>query len=427
MTVPLVPAPLGPTRARRLAVGVGLVATVALVVMTVLVWVRTGFRFSGGYTPLIVPITLGAALAYAGTGAVILLRRSETRIGWILAAMGLLIAAIYLGFSIAAAPGTPLDVPDSTAASAGLISAGVLSPAGATLAILFGLIFPTDHLIAPRWRWGIVLSVTGAVLSALGNLLRPGPILFVPEIDNPLVAGGSAAIGTILLVTGIALLAAGAALAAASLLLRYGEAGGETRRQIRLVVAAGIAMAALYVTFLAFSVVGIRGTARDVVFVLLSVTLLLSPIAILVAIARYRLYDIDRLVGRGFVYGGLLALLAGLYAASMRLFTALSAGLLGESSEVALVITTLVLATTFTPIKTRLEAIVKGWDADDGAAGPGTAAGPGSAADSGSAADPAARGPATTSALLDPATREAMRQIVREVIAEEQRGDPRAE
>lgn len=436
MTAPSVTAPVGPTRARRLAVGVGLAATVALVVTAAFIWVRTGFRVTGGYVPLVVPIALSAALAYAGTGAVIQLRRREVRIGWVLAAMGLLIAAIYVGFSLAAAPGTPLDVPDAAAATAGLVSAGMLSPAGATLAVIFGLIFPTDHLIAPRWRWGIVLAVAGAVLSALGNLLRPGPILFLPDMDNPLVTTGSAGPATVLLVIGISLLAAGAVMAAASLLARYRAADGETRRQIRLVVAAGIAMAALYVTFLAFSVTGVRGTARDAIFMLLSASLLLSPMAILVAIARYRLYDIDRLVGRSFVYGGLLALLAGLYAASMRLFTALTTGLLGESSEVALVLTTLVLATTFTPIKTRLEAIVKGWDTgaatgDPGSAGdpdgtvdPGAAGGPGSASDPSGAAD---HRPAVTPAIIDPATREAMRQLVREVMAEERRGDPEAE
>ncbi len=100
MTAPSVTASVGPTRARRLAVGVGLAATVALVVTAAFIWVRTGFRVTGGYVPLVVPIALSAALAYAGTGAVIQLRRREVRIGWVLAAMGLLIAAIYVGFSL---------------------------------------------------------------------------------------------------------------------------------------------------------------------------------------------------------------------------------------------------------------------------------------------------------------------------------------
>jgi len=81
------------------------------------------------------------------------------------------------------------------------------------------------------------------------------------------------------------------------------------------------------------------------------------PVAALIAITRYRLYDIDRLIGRTFVYGSLTAILAGVYAASIRSFTAFFVGVTGESSDTALVLTTLVLATSFTPIKQRLETV----------------------------------------------------------------------
>jgi hypothetical protein len=223
-------------------------------------------------------------------------------------------------------------------------------------------------------------------------------------------------VAALLLPLSIGMLAAGAVMAAASLLLRYRDAEGDVRRQIRLVVAAGIGLAALYVTFLGFSVAGIRGPARDLVSVLMAISLLLSPLAILVAMARYRLYDIDRLVGRGFVYGGLLALLAGIYAASMRLFTALFAGLLGESSETALVVTTLLLATTFTPIKSRLERVARRWSEEDRAAD-------GSVADGSVAGTALDAGAFVVAGAVDPATREALRQIVREVLAEERTAD----
>ncbi|HVQ23351.1 MAG TPA: hypothetical protein VMT36_08760, partial [Candidatus Saccharimonadia bacterium] len=74
-----------------------------------------------------------------------------------------------------------------------------------------------------------------------------------------------------------------------------------------------------------------------------------------VAILRYRLYDIETIIGRTLVYGGLTAILAGLYTAAIRLFNSLFSTVTGERSDLALVLTTLVLATTFTPIKAWLE------------------------------------------------------------------------
>ena len=82
----------------------------------------------------------------------------------------------------------------------------------------------------------------------------------------------------------------------------------------------------------------------------------LIPIAAWVAILRHRLYDIDRIIGRTIVYAALTAILAGLYSSGIRAFNWFFVELTGESSDAALV-TTLVLATTFTPIKSRLERI----------------------------------------------------------------------
>ncbi len=77
-----------------------------------------------------------------------------------------------------------------------------------------------------------------------------------------------------------------------------------------------------------------------------------------IGVMRYGLYEIDALIDRTFVFGALTAVLAGLYAAGIRFFQGIFVGLTGQESDGALVLTTLVLATTFTPIKQRLEAIV---------------------------------------------------------------------
>lgn len=84
----------------------------------------------------------------------------------------------------------------------------------------------------------------------------------------------------------------------------------------------------------------------------------LVPLSLAIAILRYRLYEIDIIINRALVYGGLTAILAGLYSASISLFQKLFIAVTGEQSDAAIVLTTLVLAAAFTPLRTRLQAAV---------------------------------------------------------------------
>jgi hypothetical protein len=99
-------------------------------------------------------------------------------------------------------------------------------------------------------------------------------------------------------------------------------------------------------------------TASTAAWLVICLGAIVIPIAATIAILRYHLYDIETIIGRTLVYGGLTAILAGMYAAAIRLFNWLFVEMTGESSDAALVLTTLVLATTFTPIKGWLEARV---------------------------------------------------------------------
>jgi hypothetical protein len=87
-------------------------------------------------------------------------------------------------------------------------------------------------------------------------------------------------------------------------------------------------------------------------------SLSIVPGCLTIAILRYRLYEIDIIINRALVYGGLTAILAGLYAASISLFQRTFVALTGNKSDAAIVLTTLILASVFTPLRTRLQAAV---------------------------------------------------------------------
>jgi signal transduction histidine kinase len=182
---------------------------------------------------------------------------------------------------------------------------------------LFFLLYPDGHLPSRRWRWAVVALVGGAALAILGFLFRPGPfnnwvtdgILY----ENPLAIAGYTWGGT-LITLGTLVALAGALSTPMAVVQRFRRSVGEERQQMRvLALVAGIAgtfFALLLILIVIGGVFGLddRSDSGDWVFGLLlaltAFTIVLGiPLAYLVAIFRYRLWDLDVVVKKTVVFG----------------------------------------------------------------------------------------------------------------------------
>lgn len=142
------------------------------------------------------------------------------------------------------------------------------------------------------------------------------------------------------------------------MVLRYRAATDVVREQIRWFAwAAGLAIALIGGVLLLVNVdpALLTGTTETILLVLFYGVGTLVPIACAIGILRYRLYDIDRLISGTFVYGCLVAGVAGIYSAGMAAFERISVALTGQQSDLSIVLTTLVLAVSLEPMKRRLE------------------------------------------------------------------------
>lgn len=128
------------------------------------------------------------------------------------------------------------------------------------------------------------------------------------------------------------------------------------RRQARIVLLGStLAFVPVTIWFLA----PLAGVSMRFETALLLPPLLIFPLSAAVAIVRYRLWEVDSLVNQTVVYGTLTAILAGLYTASISLSQRLFVAVTGERSDAAIVITTLIVASAFTPVRVRLQAAVE--------------------------------------------------------------------
>lgn len=218
--------------------------------------------------------------------------------------------------------------------------------------------FPTGQPDRPRDAVLLrAAAVIGVFLGAL-SAFRPGPFLVYPAFTNPIqVPSELAPPVTVAAAVATLLALAPPALAVAGKFDRYRHASTTGRLQLRWFAYAGVLTA---IAGLVYTVIGVilapeNATLREGTYVAFIAAACLLPIAVLQAITRHHLYDIDTIIGRTFAYGALTAILAGVYTASLRLFNAIFVAVTGRADETALVLTTLVLATTFTPIKARLE------------------------------------------------------------------------
>jgi hypothetical protein len=195
-----------------------------------------------------------------------------------------------------------------------------------------------------------------AVLGSVHVALKPGTLnTEMLPAANP--AGIESLSGLFDVVDGVLIVpfAVALILSAASVIVRFRRSRGEERLQMKwLAFAAGLLIAAFLVGILVLVSFGYEDAGGGLVGAALAVV----PVAIGIAILRYRLYEIDRIVNRALLYGSLTAILAGVFTAGISLAQRLFVAMTGESSDAAIVLTTLVVATTYAPLRKRLEAVV---------------------------------------------------------------------
>ena len=348
---------VGAAHAARVALLAG--TAIGAVAIGLLLWARSGFAdppqiFMDGPIGLLSIIT--ATLTQTAGGLIIAVRRPGNMVGWVILLFAVAIAIDVLVNGYLALVGTGWPPPVDPAVMA--LLPGVLSfSLGTFTAVVLGMIFPDGHIAAPRYRPFVAAAAFGALFFSLGVAGTPGPLLWFPTIDNPLpVPGDTIWPALARYVIGPSLLVAAAVATSVALMERYRRNDEIGRLQLRWYVASATVLTVGFVAYVAALYTLPDGSILgELIMTSFFFAAALPPIAMVIAISRYHLYDIDVIIGRAFVYGALTAILAGLYAASIRLFNAVFVGLTGESSELELVITTLILATTFTPIKNRLE------------------------------------------------------------------------
>src|SRR4051812_49301793 len=301
--------------------------------------------------------TFGLAMTFTVVGLILRRSRDDHSIGWTMLLYGATVGvtSVFWGITyMAGLPGGDSVLGRNVAWLGVVISIPTWTYLATSLMIRFPSGRPESAHDARLLRATPIVGIVAAALAAI----RPGPFLLFPSFDNPIDLPPELT-GAVTLASSVGLVIAllPLTLAAASMLGRYRHASTVERLQLRwFAYAAVLAFSGALAYILVGALLAPQDEVlREVSYVLFILAVGSLPIAVLEAITRHRLYDIDAIIGRTFAYGALTAILAGLYSASLRLFNALFSATTGQTSEAALVLTTLVLATTFTPVKSRLE------------------------------------------------------------------------
>ena len=302
-----------------------------------------------------------AAAVFAGVGFLLAAKRPRNAIGWIF-----LVIAINLAFGLALPRYALYAVVTHSGSLPGGPLAAALSQTGWVILIsgiaLLLLLFPNGRLPSRRW-WPIVaLAGVGVIATWVGGTTQPGslPKPFKAH-NNPLGVEALARVDHVLS-AGWTLMVVAMVAGAGSLVLRFRRATGVERQQYKLFTVAAVAFPVVSLGVNGFeSAVGVNsGLARDadILFnALAALIALLLPVSVAIAILRYRLYEIDRIISRTLVYAASTVVLGGAYLglvlAGQGLFSSFAGG-----SNLAVAVSTLVVAALFLPVRSRVQRFV---------------------------------------------------------------------
>jgi hypothetical protein len=294
--------------------------------------------------------------AYPTVGAVIIARQSHNRIGWLCCAVGLLLGPAFFGqdyawYALLHEPGLP----------GGWAMAWLGQwPWSIAVGLLWFLLllFPNGHLVSPRWRpvaWALAVDIAALwVWAAFAP--RPLEAIGLEHLTNPLGLQQAEAAFTLLIEIAFPIAALLAVLSVASMVVRFRRARGAERQQLKW-----FTYAATLVTlgWLVFFAAGLERLLPPLLVLIFGdIWLAGIPVAIGIAVLRYRLYDIDRIINRTLVYGLVTAVLGLGYAGAVLLLGQLFGGVTNDPPSWAVAAATLAVAALFQPARYRVQAAV---------------------------------------------------------------------
>jgi hypothetical protein len=298
---------------------------------------------------------LVSSLPYAAVGIVVIRKLPRNPVGWLLAALGILSvvstdAGSYALLAHRQGSHLPLG-----------LAAGWLDESFRSVVLLLPLailLFPDGRLPSARWRWVlrgylafsaayVVVLIASALSAPAGRRVQIDAAGGLTAIDQP--RGWSAAVED----PGLLLYVAAWAVFIARQVIRWRTADGNQRQQLKWLMAGAVVAIVSLAADLIGGAVGPNAPTvlRNDVGPAVGVLLIALPVCMGIAILRYRLYDIDRIISRTLSYAVISAVLAGLYAGLVLLATEV----LSLTSQVAVAAATLAAAALFNPLRRRVQ------------------------------------------------------------------------
>ena len=275
-------------------------------------------------------VTSGVLLAsFIAVGGVLALKRPDNSEAWWL-------LAVATGWAIAFV--VPFD--GSWVPPLGVMTTQLL------------LRFPDGALPSPRWKWFSVASIVLIVLLTF-TITTSDPMSESGDGSNPYYLSWARVFVPLILLLPVFMIAS-----AASLVVRYRRADDTQRQQIRWLAWAASTVTVIYVVTLLVSInspwSSDAGSAIGLLqgFSLMSFALI--PISIGVAVLKYRLYDVDRVISRTTSY----TIVTGLVFVTYGAVIAITSRLMPDASTLAVAAATLVAAAAFRPLLKRVQAVV---------------------------------------------------------------------
>lgn len=295
------------------------------------------------------------AVPYAAMGAILVIRRPRTSIGWILMGLATCFALISVPVT-----GTPQEFADGSVDLPVALFAIIHNGLGTTSFFLFAvlvMVFPSGRLPSGRWGrlgWtglgvGLVFAAAAYVVPEIfvgGSFVR-NPAAFLPDLSIWRVIDATNVIFPIMI-----LVIAGSV----SLAVRVRRAGGTERQQLRWIAASFAVLMTAVVSGVLMSVL-VPGSEDGLAWIPAMVAFPTVPIAIGIAVLRYRLYDIDRIISRTISYGVVSVMLVAVYAGLVLVLQG-PLGTITGGDTVAVAASTLAAAALFQPVRRRTQAAV---------------------------------------------------------------------